>query len=249
METAIAKARETGTAAVAVRNSGHFGAAGSYAAMAAEAGMLGIATTNAPPPAVIPTFGAEPMLGTNAIAFAAPSAEGRGFLLDMATSAASLGKAWTAWREGRRIPVGWAIDRRGRPIRNGRVAAQQRRLAPLGSSPDTASHKGYGLAAMVEILCAALPGSMGQTQETGHFFVAIDPARFREDGRAEDDIDALTESLRNSRPLDPSRPVIVAGDPEREARERRLRDGIPLSRSVIEDLRAVARGCGVAFEL
>jgi LDH2 family malate/lactate/ureidoglycolate dehydrogenase len=42
---------------------------------------------------------------------------------------------------------------------------------------------------------------------------------------------------------------MVAGDPEREARERRLRDGIPLSRSVIEDLRAVARGCGVPFEL
>ena len=249
MRMAIAKARETGTAAVAVRNSGHFGAAGSYAAMAAEAGLLGMATTSTGQPAVIPTFGAQPMLGTNALAFAAPSAAGRGFLIDMATSAASLGRAWTAWREGRRIPVGWAIDSRGKPIRNGRVAAQQRRLAPLGSSPETASHKGYGLAAMVEILCAAVPGSAGGEQEIGHFFIAIDPARFREHGSAEEDIDALTDSLRGSRPLDPRRPVMVAGDPERKARERRLHAGIPLSRSVIEDLRAVARGSGVPFEL
>jgi LDH2 family malate/lactate/ureidoglycolate dehydrogenase len=211
--------------------------------------MLGLATTNTPRPAVIPTFGADPMLGTNALAFAAPSAAGRVFLLDMATSAVSLGKAWTAWREGRRIPVGWAIDRRGRPIRNGRVAAQQRRLTPLGGSPETASHKGYGLAAMIEILCRALPGSAGREQETGHFFFAIDPARFREDGKAEEDIDVFTDALRNSRPLDPRRPVMVAGDPEREARERRLREGIPLSRSVIEDLRAVARSAGVPFEL
>jgi LDH2 family malate/lactate/ureidoglycolate dehydrogenase len=249
MRMAIAKAQETGTAAVAVRNSGHFGAAGSYAAMAAEAGVLGMATTSTPQPAVIPTFGAEPMLGTNALAFAAPSADGSGFLLDMATSAASLGKAWTAWREGRRIPTGWAIDRRGKPIRNGRVAARQRRLTPLGSSPETASHKGYGLAAMVEILCAALPGSTERNHDVGHFFFAIDPVRFREYGKVEEDIDALTESLRTSRPLDPRRPVMVAGDPEREARERRLRDGIPLSRSVIEDLRTVARGCRVPFEL
>jgi LDH2 family malate/lactate/ureidoglycolate dehydrogenase len=249
MRMAIAKARETGTAAVAVRNSGHFGAAGSYAAMAAEAGVLGIAMTSTGQPAVIPTFGAEPMLGTNALAFAAPSATGRGFLLDMATSAASLGKAWTAWREGRRIPAGWAVDRRGKPIRNGRVAAQQRRLSPLGSVPETSSHKGYGLAAMVEILCAALPGPAGRDHAIGHFFVAIDPASFREHGNAEEDFDALTDSLRAGRPLDPSRPVMVAGDPEREAREWRLHAGIPLSRSVLEDLRAVARGCGVPFEL
>lgn len=249
MRMAIAKAREAGSAAVAVRNSGHFGAAGTYVAMAAEAGLLGLATTNTLQPAVVPTFGAEPMLGTNAVAFAAPSAAGRGFLLDMATSTVSLGKAWTAWRAGRSIPPGWAIDPRGRPIRNGRVAAQQRRLTPLGSRPETASHKGYGLAAMVEILCAALPGETGQGKRVGHFFFAIDPTRFRDEGGVEDDIDALTDSLRASRPLDPRRPVMVAGDPEREARDQRLRTGVPLSRSVIEDMRAVARGSGVPFEL
>jgi LDH2 family malate/lactate/ureidoglycolate dehydrogenase len=242
---AMAKAREAGTAAVAVRNSGHFGAAGSYVGMAADAGLLGLAATNTLQPAVIPTFGAEPMLGTNALAFAAPAGSGGDFVLDMATSTASLGKSWTRWRKGRSIPRGWAIDSRGRPIRNGRVAAQQRRLTPLGSSYENASYKGYGLAAMVEILCSALPGGQG----IGHFFFAVDPSRFRAEGVVEADVDALTGRLRAARPLDPGRPVLVAGDPEREARERRLESGIPLSRSVIEDIRAVARGSGVPFEL
>ena len=245
MRTAIAKAREAGAAAVAVRNSGHFGAAGSYVRMATEAGLLGLATTNTLEPAVIPTFGAEPILGTNAFAFAAPSATGTDFVLDMATSTASLGKSWTRWREGRSIPRGWAIDSRGKPIRNGRVAAVQRRLTPLGSSPENASHKGYGLAAMIEILCAALPGG----RSIGHFFFAIDPTRFRDEGDVESDVDALAARLRATRPIDPGRSVLVAGDPEREARKRRLESGIPLSRSVIEDLRTVARGSGVPFDL
>ena len=245
MRMAIAKARETGAGAVAVRNSGHFGAAGSYVGIAAEAGLLGVATTNTLEPAVVPTFGADPMLGTNALAFAAPSATGADFVLDMATSTASLGKSWTRWRAGRSIPPGWAIDSRGRPIRNGRVAARQRRLTPLGSSPENASYKGYGLAAMVEILCGALPGGQG----IGHFFFAIDPNRFRDEGAVESDVDVLAARLRAARPVDPGRPVLVAGDPERETRERRLEGGIPLSRSVIEDMRSVARGSGVPFDL
>jgi LDH2 family malate/lactate/ureidoglycolate dehydrogenase len=249
MRMAIAKARESGVAAVLVRNSGHFGAAGSYTAMAAEAGLLGLVTTNALRPALVPTFGAEAMLGTNAISFAAPSAAGKGFLLDMATSTASMGKVWATWREGRRIPAGWAVDSRGNPVRNGRIAATQRRLTPLGSRPENASHKGYGLAAMVEILSAALTGQTGRETGVGHFFCAVDPGRFREDDGFERDLDLLTDSLRGSRPLAPARPVLVAGDPERAAREDRLRAGIPLPRGVIEDIRTVARRSRVPFSL
>lgn len=249
MRMAIAKARETGVATVVVRHSSHFGAAGSYAAMAAEAGLLGLVTTNTLRPAVVPTFGADPMLGTNAISFAAPSGTSKGFLLDMATSTASMGKVLSRWREGRRIPSGWAVDVRGRPLRNGRVAAAQRRLTPLGSRPENASHKGYGLAAMVEILSAVLPGQIGQETGVGHFFCVIDPGRFRADDGLVGDLDLMTDSLRGGRPLARGRPVLVAGDPERAAREHRLRAGIPISRSVIEDIRTVARRSRVPFGL
>ena len=249
MRVAIEKAREVGVAAVVVRRSGHFGAAGSYAAMAGEAGLLGLVTTNTLEPAVVPTFGADPMLGTNAISFAAPSSSRRGFLLDMATSTVSLGKVLTRWREGRRIPAGWALDSRGRPVRNGRLAAAQRRLTPLGSRPETASHKGYGLAAMVEILSGALPGLSAQGGGVGHFFCVVDPGRFRDDGGLGRDVDLLADSLRAGRPMSPDRPILVAGDPERAARDQRLRDGIPLSRSMIEDIRTVAHRSRVPFIL
>ena len=247
MRMAVAKARNAGTATVAVRNSGHFGAAGAYAAMAAEEGMLGFALTTTREPAVVPTHGAESRLGTNALAFAAPSASGRGLVLDIATSTASLGKAVAAWRAGRRIPAGWAIDAKGRPVRNGRVAGAERRLTPLGSRPETASHKGYGLAAMVEVLARRLPGGEAPV---GHCFVAIDPARFgHEPATFAQTLDAFGDELRATRPLDPREPVLVPGDPERRAAADRERHGIPLSRGVVEDLRLVARDAGVAFAL
>jgi LDH2 family malate/lactate/ureidoglycolate dehydrogenase len=251
MKLAIAKCREAGIAAVCVRNSGHFGAAGAYVSMAVEAGFVGVATTNTPHPAIVPTFGSESMLGTNPIAFAAPAARNPPFLLDMATSTASLGKVVTAWRKGRSIPAGWALDSNGRPETNGRRASEQRRLTPLGSRAELGSHKGYGLAAMVEILSSLLPGAGGWDPlgPVGHFFLALDPGRFREHGRFDEDLDVMLDSLRASAPAEAGRQVLVPGDPEREAVAERERAGIPLSRSVVEDLRAIAHASGVPFEL
>lgn len=244
MRLAIEKARATGVASVAVRNSGHFGAAGSYARLATDAGMIGLATTNTREPAVVPAFGADAILGTNPIALAAPAARNPPFLLDMATSTAALGKLVVAWRKGKRIPRGWAVDQGGRPVRSGRDAALGRRLTPLGATPQMGSHKGYGLATAVEILSAVLPGG-----GVGHFFLAIDPERFRDAGEFETGVDALLDALRASRPADPATPVRVAGDPERTIAAQRDQAGIPLARAVVEDLRAVAHAADAAWVL
>ncbi len=255
MKLAMTKCRDMGLGAVTVRNSGHYGAAGTYASMAAQSGFIGIATTSTRRPAVVPTFGAEAMLGTNPIAFAAPAARNPPFLLDMATSTASVGKVTMAWRKGRSLPIGWALDPQGRPVTSGRLAAKYRRLTPLGSSREMGSHKGYGLAAAVEILSSVLPGiRSGRGTEkaherVGHFFLSIDPRRFRDDGEFEADLDAMIDALRACKPVDPQQPVLVAGDPERAAYAERSGSGIRLSRSVIEDLRTVARGSGVPFVL
>jgi LDH2 family malate/lactate/ureidoglycolate dehydrogenase len=253
MKLAIEKCRSAGVGAVAVRNSGHFGAAGVYAAMAAEAGLIGLATTSTEQPAVVPTGGLEAILGTNPIAVAAPGLRNRPFLLDMATSTASLGKLLMSWRQGRPIPSGWAIDSSGAPVTDGRAAADGRRLTPLGGTPEMGSHKGYGLAAAVEILSSLLPGSRsaaagGGGSGIGHFLLALDPGRFRDGGEFEADLDRFVDSLRACAPLDPSRPVLVPGDPERAAAQLR-RTGIPLTRSVVEDLRGVALGSGAPFLL
>jgi LDH2 family malate/lactate/ureidoglycolate dehydrogenase len=240
---------------VAVRNSGHYGAAGAYVSLAAAAGFIGIATTTTRDPAVVPTFGSEAKLGTNAIAFSAPGARNQPVVLDMATSTASLGAIAMAWRTGRAIPDGWALDARGRSVTNGRVATEGRRLTPLGSSRAMGSHKGYGLALMVEILSSTLSGAQrwdgtpGTGAAVGHFCLALDPSRFRALGEFETGVDALVDGLRASPPLDPREPVLVAGDPEHAAHAERSRSGIPLSRAVVEDIRAVGRASGVPFLL
>jgi LDH2 family malate/lactate/ureidoglycolate dehydrogenase len=255
MHLAIAKCRARGIAAVAVRNSGHFGAAGTYTAMAAEAGFIGFGTTNTQEPAVVPTFGAKAMLGTNPIAVAAPAAHNPTFMLDMATSTASVGRLTAAWRKGRAVPSGWALDPSGWPVTNGRRAARYRRLTPLGSTPEMGSHKGYGLATAVEILSSILPGAgsgshrSNTASRVGHFFLVLDPRRFRDQGNFGADLDVLLDSLRATPPVDPAQAVLVAGDPEHAARRERLHTGVPLTRSLLEDLRTVARDAGVPFML
>ena len=255
MQLAIAKCRESGIGAVAVRNSNHYGAAGSYALMAARAGMLGVSMTSGPQPAMVPTFGIQAMLGTNPIAFAAPAGRNRPFLLDMATSTVPLGRLATAQRKGKSIPKGWALDAQGRPVRNPGRAERLRRLTPLGSTREMGSHKGYGLAAMVEILSSVLSSRCYADEQAreyrpvGHFFLALDPRPFRSEGAFADNMDALMDSLRATKPENPSCPVMVAGDPEWTASENRRHSGIPVSRSIVEDIRFVCTACGAPFIL
>lgn len=115
MRLAMDKARRYGLGAVAVRNSTHFGIAGYYARMAAQEGMMGLAVTNARP-SVAPTFSAEPMLGTNPIAFAAPSDMEYPFCFDGATSIRQPGKIEVAARAEKAVPEGWVVDAEGRPL-------------------------------------------------------------------------------------------------------------------------------------
>ena len=203
----------------------------------------------------MPTFGAKAMLGTNPIAVAAPAARNPTFMLDMATSTASVGRLTAAWRKGQAVPSGWALDPSGRPVTNGRRAARYRRLTPLGSTPEMGSHKGYGLATAVEILSSILPGASSGSHRSntasrvGHFFLVLDPRRFRDQGNFGADLDVLLDSLRATPPVDPAQAVLVAGDPEHVARRERLHTGVPLTRSLLEDLRSVARVAGVPFIL
>lgn len=254
MKLAIEKCQQSGLGAVCVRNSGHYGAAGTYAAMATRAGFIGLTTTNNRAPAVVPTFGVQAMLGTNPIALAAPAKRNRPFLLDMATSTAAVGKVMNAWRKGQPIPEGWAIDPKGNPCTNPRRAAKYRRLTPLGSTREMSSHKGYGLAAAVEILSAILSGlrSAGANDgpnRVGHFFLCIDPKQFGEPGAFEADLDNFMDGLRASDPVDPEQPVMVAGDPEYAALERTARQGVHVSRAVLEDLRLICAQSNVPFTL
>lgn len=263
MRKAIAKCHETGVAIGSVRNSNHFGAAGVYSTMALEEGLIGICVTGTTQRSVVPTFGREPMYSTNPIAFAAPAARNRPFSLDMATSTVAVGKLKIAERAGKELPVGWVVDEAGRPERDPTAAleAKPKRLTPVGGTRELGSHKGYGMAMVVEILGSILGGSFvggrdlkteqsGRFINVGHFFLALDPAFFRgEPGAFEADMDALIDYLHETPPAEPDRPVLVAGDPEAEARTDRLANGIPMTDRLFEEVRDVARGCGAPFIL
>lgn len=254
VEMAAERAERFGLAAVAVRRSGHYGAAGVYARRLAERGLIGISTSSVWVGAIVPTGGLEPRLGTNPFAFAAPSASGRPFLLDMATSTAAIGKIKIAKRAGEPIPEGWALTREGAPERDPVAALRDTLLVPLGG------HKGYGLAAMVEILSSALSGAAltpvreapggGAPHDVGHFVLALDPGLVRGSRAAfEADLDRLADGLRATPPADPARPVLVAGDPERAREADRLARGVPLPEPLAALLRDVARRTGAPFLL
>ena len=156
---AIAKCAAHGVAAVAVRNSGHFGAAGSYAALAARAGMIGIATTDTRVPSVVPTV--RPRRGArhepDRVCRTGRAAR-RSCSTWRPAPHRSAGSAWQRTAVDK-VPPGWALDARGRPETDARRAIAARRLTPLGGTSLHGSHKGYGLATMVEILSAVLPGN------------------------------------------------------------------------------------------
>ncbi len=259
MDLAIQKCRKTALAAVAVRNSNHCGAAGYYANMAAEAGLIGIAMTGAHVPATVPTFGAEPRFGTNPIAFAAPAGRNKPFVLDMATSTVAAGKLALAARAGKTVPEGWAVDEEGRPLIDPKRARTLWRMTPLGATPQLGSHKGYGLAMMVEILCSTLSGAAfaptqppsrpSEPYNVGHFLLALDPGAFRDHAMFANDLDAMIECLRATKPVDPAQPVLVAGDSSSANEAKRRIEGIPLSRGLIDELREIARTANAAFTL
>ncbi|MDA0238806.1 MAG: Ldh family oxidoreductase [Proteobacteria bacterium] len=258
MEMAIEKAGKTGIGVVSVRHSNHYGAAGYYARMASDRGMIGISMTSTPGTALVPTFGREGKLGTNPIAFSAPAEESPPFLLDMATTTVAVGKVTIAKRLGKEMPIGWAVDQNGNPTTDANLARELRLLTPLGGSREVGGHKGYGLAAMVEILCCTLSGSLPNAVadptlgpdtplDVGHFFLALDPSIFRDDDNFGGELDALIGALRGTKPTDPAQPVLVAGDPERAAYAERTVTGIPISDALLEEVRSVTEAADVPF--
>ena len=260
MDTAIAKARTVGIGVVAVRNSSQFGACGFYARMAADAGLIGLVTTSASGIQVAPTGGRAARLGTDPIAFAAPGRDGAPFLLDMATTTVAAGRIRNKANEGQECPPGWVQTKDGLPSTDPLEAREKGGfLTSLGGTADGSSYKGYGLAAMVNILSSALSGATMITDPThtkapgtmgiGHFFMALDPALFRDPDDVRADIVSFCDALRGTPAVDPGAPVMVAGDPERRRAAIRLQSGIPVAPGLHVQLKAVADASGAAWLL
>lgn len=256
MDEAMAMAAEVGCGFVLVKDSSHFGYAGFWAERAMRSGFIGISMSNSGG-RVAPTFGSDPILGTNPLAVAIPGAPGgTDFLLDMATSAVAVGKVETTLRESRPIPPGWVASE-GAPLldANG-VLSFKSPLLPLGGEgTETGGHKGYGLALMVELLCGALGGTgfaariAGATGEAppamGHLMGAVRIDGFRPVEQVQNDMEATFEVIRESSRSPGRDRIYIHGEPEAEAAARHRREGIPVGAGVLAQLDRWAAILGV----
>lgn len=266
MKLAVEKARAFGVGAVGVVNSHHFGAAGCYARIASDAGLIGMVTSSTRGILMVPTRGAEPVLGTNPIAFAAPAGAKPAVVLDMATTTVAGNKVKVYHLNDKNLPEGWVQDGEGRPVTDSHVANdyvfkhKEGGITPVGGPEHLGGHKGYGLALMAHILGGTMVGASfspirNRTQKPddpnniGHFMLAVDPRAFRDVDDYAKDLDDVIDVLHETRPADPAKPVLVPGEPEEASRVKRTEEGIPIPPSLEQHIRDVADRAGVSYLL
>ena len=238
---------------VTTHNSNHFGIVGYYTRIAAEQGFIAFAGTNSAA-VVAPTRSAQKALGTNPLALSVPGASGIELSLDMSTSAVAGGKLEKAIREKVSIPTGWVLTADGKNTTDPTLGiAAGGALLPLGGTEDQSSYKGYGLGLMVEIFASTLVGAphgvgvgpltsstpKGSAQ-ISHFFMVLDPGRFGDKLAFGNRVDSFCNELRGLAPIDPTLPVLVPGDTERETLQQRIKYGIPIHQSVLSTLDQLA---------
>lgn len=257
MEIAIEKARESGSGIVSIRNSGHLGAAGYHAMMAAGQDMIGWCMT-AGGKSMVPTYGSEPQLGTNPIAFAAPADKEPTFMFDAAMTSIAGNKIGLANRMGHPLDAGWVANEDGTPNMagqaNGQFSANSMRMQlPLGSTRELGSHKGYGLGVMVDILCGQLSFAPGfstlDLKRRAHFVAAYSVDAFGDVAEFKRNMDGMLKGLRETKPMPGAERVYYAGLPEYEEAIKRTKHGVPLHPEVVDWFRSICAEFEIPFEL
>lgn len=253
VRTAMEKARKVGVAWVGLRNTGHIGAAGYYAALAAREGFIAMVTGNDIPSVAAPGS-RGPVLGSNPIAYGIPLGQSDPILLDMATAAVAGGKVYAAHQRGEPIPPTWLIGEDGRPTTDGSLYPQHAALAPM------AGHKGYGFGLWCEILSAILPGGH-MTWQVGSWmfdepsrpsfhnasFLVLDVAAMTDPAQFEQRMRALIDEIHAAPAADGVERVLLPGEREWNLKRIAVREGICLPADVLAKLDGVAKEFGVDF--
>lgn len=243
-DIAIQKARRSGVGIVGVKNSTHCGALAYYPMRALKHDMIGFMTTNAPP--YVPAYGGiTRVLSTNPYAVAIPAGDEQPVVIDMAVTFVAGGKIRLKARLGERIPLGWALDRNGKPTEDATEALHHGFLSWMGE------HKGYCFAVLANILSGILTGSAFSPQDfppfdiaeygskllrEGHFIATLRIDDFMPVDEFKSRMDTMIREVKASKPVKGVSQVYLPGGPEFEQKELRLKTGIPISQPVWEDL-------------
>ncbi len=252
MDMAMDKAATTGIGSVVVTNGRHCGAAAYYAHMALERDMIGVAMTIGGS-VMLPTFGAKPMVGSNPIAMAAPTRVEPPFVFDGATTSVAVNRIIINRRLGTEIPPGWVARPDGAPVMEAGLVPDKFLMLPLGGTRENGSHKGYGLAVMVDILSGLLGGSMAGFRrahyDVSHHFQAFRIDAFTDLEDFKDELDIYLKALRETPPALGHERVLYAGLPEHETELDRRARGIPYHPEVVDWFRTTAADLGVEHPL
>ncbi len=266
MEMLIEKAGKYGMAGGAIMNSTHYGIAGYWTGMAEKAGMIGITGTNARP-SVAPTWGVEPMMGTNPLTFTMPTDEEFPFNFDCSTSIVQNGKIEFYERSGEPTPEGVVITRDGGTMtESGTILKEMRKgncaLLPIGGIGEkTGGHKGYGFTTIVEILSAALTGSpfmkelSGKNPDgtdrmfrLGHFFFVINPEFFMGLDTFRKTSGEICRELRASAKMPGAERIYTAGEKEWDAWQERKDKGVPVGEAIQKELVYLRDRCELDYK-
>lgn len=253
-EIAIERAAEHGLAWVGTRASNHAGAAGVYASMALEHGMIGICLAVGNANQSAPWGGQDLLISTNPIAVAIPAGQQPPVVLDMATTVASLGSVKAAAARGESMPEGWMVDRSGAPLTDPNRASEGL-LLPIGG------YKGYGLGLVVGLLAGVVNGAAMGSQvidmssdlatptNSGQLFIALRPDVFQPQEEFLAAMDERIHELRTSTPLAGHPAVRTPGDltPQRIASARA--DGLEVPPETVAQFVAFADEVGVPATL
>ena len=236
-DTLIPLAREQGIAALAIRNSYNCGVLGYHTYRLAQAGLVGLGFTNAPA-SIAPSGGAKPVVGTNPFSIAVPGPDGQpSILIDQSASTIAKSEVMKHAREGKPIPVGWALDSDGNPTTDPDVGLK-------GSMAPSGGYKGVGIALLTEIMAAALTGATlgisaspfsgtaGGPPKTGQFFIAIDPSTTSDGGFA-GNMAALVEAIRTQDGAH------LPGDGRGGKRQRSASEGVAVNVATLAKIDAI----------
>jgi LDH2 family malate/lactate/ureidoglycolate dehydrogenase len=265
MKMFIEKAKKYGMAGGAIRNSTHYGIAGYWSSMASKEDLIGITGTNARP-STAPTYGVENMMGTNPLTFSLPTDEEFPFCLDCATSIVQRGRIEYYAREGKPTPAGTVISENGEAMTDSEEILKAlvdgtAALAPLGGIGDElAGYKGYGYAAVVEILSAALAGGQFMKALTGvdengkpsmyhlgHFFFVVDPDAFMGQDEFKKIAGDICRALRASKKAPGESRIYTAGEKEYDVWLYRKDKGVPVGEGVQKDIVTIRDALGLDY--
>ncbi|HLZ69241.1 MAG TPA: Ldh family oxidoreductase [Dehalococcoidia bacterium] len=253
MARCIDKARAMHVAMATVREQSHVGRLADYPLMAARAGFIALMMCDSGQSTklVAPFGGREARLGTNPICIAFPSDLPGPVFLDMATSGVAAGKLMVARARKQPIPLGWILDKQGRPTTDPNDYYDGGIMLPLGGAE---GHKGYGLSFAVETLASLLPGlgfgidPQGRHND-GACMLVLDPAPFLPTAEFKAQVEAFVRYLKETPPAEGFSEVLYPGEQEYRTEQQRRRDGIPIEDETWGRITAVAERFGLSSQL